>query len=218
MTYDLTVFDLETTGPDKDSCLPVQIGCLLLSEGEKPLTIMNKLCDPGIHIPRGASKKHGIYDKDVENQDNYLSVIASFVDNLESLNSEKPIILCGHNARGYDIPIVNRIAFTNLEELYPVIDTLHLAFRLVPEMDSHRLELIHQPLTGKKTDNELTHSALYDCQLVADIMEVFEEDFKKDFPTIKDIADYLSEPIVLEKMPFGKHKSKYFESRALDRK
>lgn len=62
----VALIDYETTGPNPSECLPVQV-CVAhwtLGVGE-PVVVLNERINPGIPIPEGASKVHGIYDDDV---------------------------------------------------------------------------------------------------------------------------------------------------------
>lgn len=115
------VFDLETTGLDVQHCMVVQLGSYKIVDG-KIVETFNTLVNPGCHIPEASSAIHGIYDKDVVAAPEMKDVIPDF------FKFTRGATLVGHNACGYDLPILSRFAkesgynFDN-----PVLDTLILA-------------------------------------------------------------------------------------------
>lgn len=95
-------FDLETTGKNTSKDRIVQISIvktdLQLNEIERSKLLIN----PGITIPSGASKVHGLYDKDVENKpkfDNYAPRFLTYFDSFTYIG--------GYNIKTYDVPLLH---------------------------------------------------------------------------------------------------------------
>lgn len=115
------VFDLETTGLDVQHCMVVQLGSYKIVDG-KIVETFNTLINPCCHIPEATSAIHGIYDSDVVCAPEFKDVVPDF------FKFTRGATLVGHNACGYDLPILSRLAresgynFDN-----PVLDTLILA-------------------------------------------------------------------------------------------
>jgi len=95
----LAFFDLETTGITVGSDRIVEICILkLMPDGSKQ--VYTKRVNPEIQIPEFASKVHGIYNKDVENEPNFkqlASEIAAFIGNAD---------LAGYNSNKFDVPML----------------------------------------------------------------------------------------------------------------
>ena len=95
----LAFFDLETTGITVGSDRIVEICILkLMPDGSKQ--VYTKRINPEIPIPEFASKVHGIYNKDVENEPNFkqlASEIAAFIGNAD---------LAGYNSNKFDVPML----------------------------------------------------------------------------------------------------------------
>lgn len=95
----LAFFDLETTGITVGADRIVEISILkLMPDGSK--SVLTKRVNPEIPIPEGASKVHGIYDKDVANEPTFKQVapeISAFIGNAD---------LAGYNSNKFDIPML----------------------------------------------------------------------------------------------------------------
>lgn len=103
-TYEVVAWDLETTGFGSYARI-VQIGAVSAS-GKKFETLVNPLC----RIPETASRVHGIYDRSVEGKPSFPKAWTDFMRFLrevhEGIGSPKPLLLVGHNSRGFDESIV----------------------------------------------------------------------------------------------------------------
>jgi DNA polymerase III subunit epsilon len=95
----LAFFDLETTGITVGADRIIEISILkLMPDGSK--SVLTKRVNPEIPIPEGASKVHGIYDKDVANEPTFKQVapeISAFIGNAD---------LAGYNSNKFDIPML----------------------------------------------------------------------------------------------------------------
>ncbi|MBP6414699.1 MAG: 3'-5' exonuclease [Bacteroidia bacterium] len=95
----LAFFDLETTGVTVGADRIVEISILkLMPDGSRP--IYTRRINPEMPIPIGASKVHGIYDADIANEPNFLTLapeINAFIGNAD---------LAGYNSNKFDIPML----------------------------------------------------------------------------------------------------------------
>lgn len=69
----LVVIDFETTGPDPETCQPVEVAAVRF-EGGKVVAEFSSLLDPGCSIPEEATKVHGITDEMVTGKPTLLAV------------------------------------------------------------------------------------------------------------------------------------------------
>ena len=103
------VFDLETTGVDTQQDRIVQVGIVHNVDGSKSMPAYETLVNPGMPIPEGAAKVHGITDDMVEDARAFPEVADEVLEYLSGKNAEgdKLPIVCGYNAVGYDAPLLN---------------------------------------------------------------------------------------------------------------
>ena len=102
------VFDTETTGINVDEDRVVQLGAAYYQRGQRVGPPRAMLVNPGVPIPEGASRVHGITDEHVANQPDWKVVGARFAEHLAGgPQNEGPPLLCGYNAVSYDTPLVN---------------------------------------------------------------------------------------------------------------
>ena len=130
---EFVVFDLETTGLDREEDRITEIGAVIVKNGvmgEKFETFVN----PGMHIPNEVTKLTGISDRDVSEapgQEEALSAFIRFVGN-------RPLV--AHNA-DFDMGFISNAcerAGINFPNSY--IDTLTIAQSLLPELKKHTLD------------------------------------------------------------------------------
>ena len=153
MCDDYVVFDIETTGLNKDFDKIIEIGALkyrnniLVSE-------FNYLVNPKIKIPEVITTITGIKDTDLITADTIDIVLPKFIDFIEDL----PLI--AHNSE-FDLGFIN----TNLKLLgmnkltNKNIDTLLLAKKYLPQMYNYKLETLKKYFKI----NQVSHRAVEDC-------------------------------------------------------
>ena len=153
MCDDYVVFDIETTGLNKDFDKIIEIGALkyrnniLVSE-------FNYLVNPKIKIPEVITTITGIKDTDLITADTIDIVLPKFIDFIEDL----PLI--AHNSE-FDLGFIN----TNLKLLgmnkltNKNIDTLLLAKKYLPQMYNYKLETLKKYFKI----NQVSHRAVWDC-------------------------------------------------------
>ena len=162
------VFDLETTGLDVQHCMVVQLGSYKIVDG-KIVETFNTLINPCCHIPEATSAIHGIYDSDVVCAPEFKDVVPDF------FKFTRGATLVGHNACGYDLPILSRLAresgynFDN-----PVLDTLILA------KQQYRLPSYNLGNLAKHfhIDLENAHNADFDAIATAKLFIILAEKLK----------------------------------------
>lgn len=162
------VFDFETTGLDVQHCMVVQLGSYKIVDG-KIVETFNTLINPRCHIPEATSAIHGIYDNDVLNAPEFKEVLPDF------FKFTRGATLVGHNACGYDLPILTRLSkesgynFDN-----PVLDTLILAKQYY-RLPSYKLENLAKHF-NISLDN--AHNADFDAIATAKLFIIFAEKLK----------------------------------------
>ncbi|MBP7166849.1 MAG: 3'-5' exonuclease [Bacteroidia bacterium] len=208
----LAFFDLETTGITVGADRIVEISILkLMPDGSK--SVLTKRVNPEIPIPEGASKVHGIYDKDVANEPTFKQVapeISAFIGNAD---------LAGYNSNKFDIPML-------VDEFLRVEITFDMKGRrmvdvqnIFHKMEQRTLSAAYKFYCQKEIEN--AHSA------EADIMATYEvfvaqleryPDLAKDvdglhqFTAMTQNVDLAGRIVFNEKKEevfnFGKHKGR----------
>lgn len=91
-------YDLETTGLDPETSRIVELAAV---EGPEARPAYLGRFDPGVPIPRGASRVHGITDETVRGEPRFADVAAD----LQRLFEDR--VLCGYNIRRFDTPLLD---------------------------------------------------------------------------------------------------------------
>lgn len=95
----IVFFDLETTGVDVKNDRIVEFGYVKLT----PDGDIARSCfyiNPGVPIPAEATAVHGIKDEDVSDMASFAVIAFGLAVLMEDCD------LCGHNARGFDVPLL----------------------------------------------------------------------------------------------------------------
>ncbi|MBR3248189.1 MAG: topoisomerase DNA-binding C4 zinc finger domain-containing protein [Clostridiales bacterium] len=154
---DYVIFDLETTGLDTDNDAVIEISALKVAGGEI-VDEFSTLVDPQMHIPYSASSVNGITDDMVKGAPVMETALRDFLDFIG--NS----VLVGQNIRRFDLMFIGRDAerFFGKTINNDYVDTLFLARRYLPELESHSLESLayHYDISY-----EGAHRALADCHI-----------------------------------------------------
>ena len=193
------IFDTETTGLDVEKDDFVQLGCIVFPESNPSnRTSSVWLADPGMDVPDAATAVHGITTQAVKGRLPSKTIAQAWWD-----DHQHHEVFVGHNIRSYDMPLLAK--HIDWPDDLPVIDTLHLAQRLDPHSPDHRLETLYRAY--KLGDGvELTaHNALDDCEMAMRLLLHYQARLRG---SLKAIADWLSQPVLLPVIPFGKHKGK----------
>lgn len=169
VTADLSVeyvaFDLETTGLSPKMDRIVEIGAIRFGHDGRELGSFQSLVNPGRPSSPGARAVHGIDDAALVVAESAERVIPRF---LEFLGTPERTTLLAHNA-AFDAGFLGA-ELARLGQPWPefkVVDTLHLARKVRPDLRSHRLEIM-SGLYG--ISKQGMHRALGDSRRV---MELF---------------------------------------------
>ena len=190
--------DCEATGldPEKDRIVEVAAVKFTLDE---VLDSYETLVNPGIPIPQSSTDIHNITDAMVMDKPKIEDVVQEVI----AFVGEGPIM--GHSV-SFDIELIaNAAKSANVPHhlhMLNVLDTLRLAL-LYGDSPSNSLEKLreHFNITA-----EGAHRAMSD--VIVNI-QVFKQLVKK-FMTVEQILERLKKPILLPKMPLGKHKGRPF--------
>ncbi|MCP5509364.1 MAG: DUF3820 family protein [Chlamydiales bacterium] len=190
--------DCEATGLDPKNDRIIEVaGIDFTLDGT--IATYESLIDPEIPIPAASTDIHNITDNMITGKPK----IADELEGILNFIGQGPLI--GHSI-GYDIELLaNAASRANIPHhlhTIPVIDTLRLA-RLYGESPSNSLEALrkHFNITA-----EGAHRAMSD--VIVNI-QVFKHLVAK-FTTLEQILERLKRPILLSKMPLGKHKGRPF--------
>jgi len=99
--YPIVMFDFETTGVDTASCMPVSVAAVRFEQGVERDAFYT-LLNPGIPIPEGTAKIHGITDEQVTNAPELLDVAP------ELARVALGAVPGGYNGETFDKPILHR--------------------------------------------------------------------------------------------------------------
>lgn len=151
------IFDLETTGLNPETDAIIEISALKVKDGEI-IDEFSTLVNPCMHIPMIASSVNGIVDDMVKDAPKIEEALKDFItfagDN----------ILMGHNIKRFDLPFIQRdaVRYFGKPLSNDYADTLFVAKRYLPELESHSLESLS---AYYDISYEGAHRALADCHI-----------------------------------------------------
>ena len=181
---EIVVFDLETTGLSSTGDAITEIGAVLMKDGRE-IDRFQTFADPGRHIPLEITNLTGIRDEDVSGAPGQREAVEAFL----RFAGGRP--LCGHNA-AFDVGFIYE---TCLREHIPFepcyIDTLALARALMPELRSHRLNVVASALSLPEFRH---HRASDDAAVTGLIYDRFRKMLaERGVTRIEDINGFLRE-------------------------
>jgi DNA polymerase-3 subunit alpha (Gram-positive type) len=189
-------FDLETTGLKPESNQIIEVAGVRFTFELKNQKIVPKILKtfesfvrPTMMIPAEATQVNHITDSMVENAPSSKEVLNNF-SRFIGLST----ILVAHNA-DFDCRFLIRELRLNglILPQNPVLDSLKLSRKIIPESPSHRLGNLAKRLQqelGINLDSENLHRALYDCEILA---EVFTALIRKRFqPKDLEMSNFLT--------------------------
>lgn len=196
--------DCEATGLDVESDEIVELAIVKFNFQEI-LQTFDTLVDPERSIPEESIAVHNITNDMVQGKPKIKSILKEAFDLIGNH------VIVGHNI-GYDLQMLMQAAKKrnipcpiNLDH---TIDTVRLA-RLYGQSPTNTLEDLRKHFN---IEEEGAHRALND--VIVNI-QVFKE-LSREFRKTEEIQDRLKRPILLKKMPLGKHKGKLFREVPLD--
>jgi DNA polymerase III epsilon subunit family exonuclease len=179
---EFVAFDTETTGlmPDRERVVELSGVRFNLSED---LGDFESLVDPGMPIPAGAARVHGIKDGDVEGQPAIDGVLPKFMELCSGA------VMLAHNAE-FD---VNFLAHEAARHRYamprlPVLDTVEIARSLRPELPNHKLETVAGALGCAAPTY---HRALADSRTLMNVLRALISG-APELSTLRDLVRHTS--------------------------
>jgi DNA polymerase-3 subunit epsilon len=194
------VFDTETTGLNVETDDVVQLGCIVFPEsnpGNRTRAVW--LANPGRDVPEAATAVHGITTQAVKSKLPSRTVVQAWWE-----EHQHHAVFVGHNIRSYDMPLLAK--HIDWPDDLPVIDTLHLAQRIDPHSPDHKLETLYRSYRLGVERNLTAHSALDDCEMALELLLHYQARLGG---SLKTLACWLSDPVRLTVMPFGRYKGKH---------
>jgi len=165
----IVVLDFETTGLSFAMDRIVEIGAVKLQAG-RVIDEFSMLCNPGIPMPAKATKVNGITDLMLHGKENPSQGIAKLL----AFIGDCPV--AAHNA-SFDMGMLQAeckrmgIAFHP-----PVLDTLIMARRMFPKMNSHKLVSLCRALgVTQKNIHRAVHDAIATAQCLQRMFETLEK-------------------------------------------
>lgn len=154
---DYVLFDIETTGLSPDTDAIIELSALKVYNHEV-VDQFSTLINPGIHIPYSASSINGITDDMVKDSPDIAKGLQAFIKFVGSF------ILVGHNIIRFDLKFIQRdaVIYTGKRIENDYLDTLIIAKRYLPELESHSLESLSDYYDISYED---AHRALADCHI-----------------------------------------------------
>lgn len=196
--------DCETTGLEPRTDRVIEVAAVRFRNGEI-LDRWETLVDPGIPIPPSSSAIHHIRDPMVAGKPSISAVLPTLLEFVE----DHPVV--GHGVH-FDLQILHheavRSGASSAWDKKPYIDTLRLA-RLYGDSPENSLERLRQHFNIAA---EGAHRAMNDVTVN---IQVFQR-LTRQFKTVKEIEKTLGKPILMRKMPLGKHKGRPFKEIPLN--
>ncbi|TXT66083.1 MAG: putative DNA polymerase III subunit epsilon [Promethearchaeota archaeon] len=204
ITKPVTVFDLETTDVDHNTCDIVQFYGCRVSKDKDPLEI-SFICKPRIPIENGAAEVHGITN---EIADTY-SGIQTHIKRVYELFANADV--AGYNIKRFDLPVMDRI----LREF-----GFHDTFKDSYIYDAYPIYLTHSPRNLSESYKYYLQKELKDAHdASADSLatiEIINAQLDKENKNLIDLSDNpndrvgFSDHIIIEGgnhiINFGKYK------------
>lgn len=167
--YKLIFYDLETTGLDTDTDLPLQIAAV----DNYGNTFERKIFVP-FEIPKEITNINGISNKDLigaTKLDNALSDFIGFIfKKPEGIKSFKGYQLWAHNGNKFDHLILHRLikqinhdALNKYWWCVNYYDTILLAREKLPQLSKYNLKALCDHFNIQTLGH---HNAIYDCQML----------------------------------------------------
>ncbi|MBO5034576.1 MAG: PolC-type DNA polymerase III [Oscillospiraceae bacterium] len=132
---EIVCFDIETTGLNKNQDKIIEIGAVILRDGEVRETF-NTFVSPGRSLPREIIELTGITDKMLEGAPSQAEAVNAFLD----FAGDRP--LAAHNAE-FDVGFISLACKQMGRELpNPWIDSLILSQNLLPDLKNFKLDTV----------------------------------------------------------------------------
>ncbi len=208
----IIILDTETTGVAEADRI-CQLSYLVCDEKGEILELHNDLCTPPLPISFEAMSIHHITPEMIEGMPTCIETTA--LKRLAELNTPDNLMVI-QNAE-FDLGMLVKEGLISQMKL---VDTFRILRALHPLDTPHGLQFKRyqwglykqeQPLIDKLGIVISAHDALGDVIVLKHLYEKLCEEH-----TVQSMIELCSKPIILEYIPFGKHKGKRFEEVALE--
>lgn len=190
--------DTETTGLEEDAGV-CEIAWIEIDEDLNVVDRVHSLIDPQRPIAASASGVHGITNAMVHDA----PTMDEFFEHFQPSIPRSSVGLIAHNLQ-FDV----RFFRPHLGSLDFSLCTLRLARHIWPEAENHKLQTLRYHLAEQGLDGGDAHSALGDVETCLSVLRVARDQFNL---SLADMAELATKPIVVLKMPFGKHRGELLE-------
>ena len=186
-------YDTETTGVRSDKDRVVELAAFDPVQNRTFVQLIN----PGIPIPPEASAIHGISNEMVASAPPFSEVGAAFIEFCHG-----HVVLIAHNNDSFDKPFLeNEYKRHNLQiPSWQFVDSLKWSRKYRPDLPRHTLQSLRE-VYGIEANQ--AHRALDDVIVLQKVCAAMFDDLPMEV-----VMQLISRPMVLTRMPFGKHQGK----------
>lgn len=197
------VLDTETSGltPDDGPC---EIAWQELDENLATIDRQYSLIDPQRPISPSAMGVHQITDAMVADAPTLEEFLFEVLD--DPFGGERPVVIIAHQA-AFDYKFVKPYISNPGGKLC----TLKMARMIYPDCDNHKLQTLRFHL-GLEVSRD-AHSAAGDVEVTANLLRRMCHDTEQNIHALFEVA---SQPTIVKKMTFGKHKGKLVSALPAD--
>lgn len=193
------VADTETTGalPEDKAC---EVGWVEVDEHCNVLSERQSILDPQRPISPSASGVHGLVNADCVDFPTIEEFFSVDDPACHGRKIEGPIVLIGHRI-SFDVRYIGPY----IEDLRQELCTLRWARKLYPEADDHKLTTLMFALGLPRPQG--AHRVMSD---VYSALHLVKHICERTGATLRTLAEASADPMLIEIMPFGKHKGERF--------
>lgn len=209
------LFDTETTG-NKEEDRIIQIGSMIVDSDSGKVEVFEDLCYNNTPIKFEAMGVHNITPEMIE--DKLLFNQTNTYQTLSNLNIDENYLIA-HNLP-FDLGMIEKEGFANN---YNLIDTLRVVRHLLPDLESHKLQVLRYSLGLYKTEEQVAedlnveikaHDAIGDVLVMKMLFDYLYNLCVEKFPDsnpIEKMVELTDTPVMVKIFKFGKHKGKVIE-------
>ena len=207
----IVIYDTETSGLDAKTADFAQLASIAFLN-DQYLGSFNQLANPGHSLPPGVTEIHGITDEMVKDAPSSQEVAHLWAASLEALVADTGadyLIVGGHN-EDFDFRFLSK--HLDFDSEVRRVCSYRLSQKADPDAESHKLERLFDRVETLHPSAELkgAHDALTDVWMSYMVFRHYMG--LAGVQSFADLHAYLSKPMRLKRMPFGKHKGELVTS------
>lgn len=193
----IIVLDTETTGLDPEEDQLVELAALEIGQPN----YFSKLCNPGRSIGVEAMATHHITEEMIAFASSPEQVVIEMLQQLDT----KQHIFVAHNAK-FDRAFIEPLLPSFVRPTW--ICTYRCALKAFPDAPRHTNQVLRYwlGLNPPVPEGLAPHRALYDIIVTAEIFKVLQTRL-----SIDQMIEITNKPILLPRVPFGKHAGKTWD-------